>query len=111
MSFKTPDGAILHPQFSDRALVNVTPTTFVRKLLQENPDIPCRLLTSNNVMCVFKGMLAARPLKESKFPDIRAQYLHMLDRVSAPFHKHGCNLVLVFSSRLLTYSLHFVSWS
>lgn len=115
MSYYTaPDGMIIiYPEFSDRALLNVFPSTFVRKLIAANPYLPCRLLTCDNVMYVFQGLVTYRSLKESLFSDVRAQQAGLIDRVS---HDHPktmtfCYLLLhqqlfaIIYSQLLTQSL------
>lgn len=83
MSYKSLDGiAIKFPDLSDRALMNIYPCTFMRKLLLRNPEMPCRLLTINSITCVFRAMLAERCLQESQYSDLSEQYGTAVERVS-----------------------------
>ena len=94
MSYMTPEGgAMLYHDLSDRAFLSVTPVTFVRKILERNPQMTCNMLTIENMKFIFvrrfpncrmhddfsnpknlhqMGMLTSKCLHKSPMPDVRA---------------------------------------
>ena len=46
-------GIILYPEIADWAFVNISPLTFVNKLMAANSGMPVGLLTSENIKYTF----------------------------------------------------------
>ena len=52
--YVTPSGDVMfYPDIADRAFLNISPLTFVNKLMVANPNMPVKMLISENIKYTF----------------------------------------------------------
>ena len=56
--YMTPIGTVIYyPWIADRAFLEISPLTFVHKLMVANPNLPVKMLTSENIKYTFVSTL------------------------------------------------------